>query len=187
MKVVVGLGNPGREFKNTRHNIGFEVIDELAKRYNEELTKIKFKSLYTEARIGGQKILLMKPTTYMNNSGEALREVMDFYKLDPEDIFVIYDDIDLPTGQIRIRKKGSSGSHNGLRSIVKHLGSENFPRLRIGIGRGDHRMALKDYVLGKFTEDELVEITPAIRTSCDAIETIVREDLDAGMNKYNVK
>ena len=187
MKVVVGLGNPGREYQDTRHNVGFAVIDEIAKRYSADVTSVKFKSLYTDIRIKNSKVLLVKPTTYMNNSGQALREVMDFYKLDPSDILVIYDDIDIPIGKIRVRKKGSSGSHNGLRSIVKHLGSEEFPRIRVGIGRPDERISLTNYVLGKFSEDERIDINKAIKNSADAVESLIDVGIDNTMNKYNSK
>ena len=138
MKIIAGLGNPGREYENTKHNVGFLTIDILAEKYGIKVNKIKFKGLVGEGMIGGQKVLLVKPQTYMNLSGQCIREVMAFYKLDPEDLTVIYDDIDLPMGNLRIRKKGSAGTHNGMRSIIYDLQEDGFPRIRIGIG-GDRK------------------------------------------------
>ena len=131
MFLIVGLGNPGKEYENTRHNIGFDAIDKIAEKYNIELNRIKFKSVYGEGFIGGEKVILLKPTTYMNLSGESLRAIMDFYKLSNEDVLVLYDDISLEVGRIRIREKGSAGGHNGIKSIIAHLGSDIFSRIRL--------------------------------------------------------
>ena len=149
MYIIAGLGNPGKKYENTRHNIGFITLDYLAERHDIQINKIKHKALVGEGRISGQKVLLVKPQTYMNLSGESLREVMDYYKVDIEDLIVIYDDIDLPAGTVRIRKKGSAGTHNGMRSIVQHLG-QDFPRIRMGIGN-ERKGDLADFVLGGFS------------------------------------
>ena len=151
MYVVVGLGNPGKQYENTRHNVGFNVIDILAKEYGISVTKIKHKALIGEGRIGTEKVLLVKPQTYMNLSGETLIDIYKYYKVDMENIIVIYDDIDLEVGKLRIRKKGSAGTHNGMRSVVQHLNSDRFPRIRLGIGASGKRDII-DHVIGGFTK-----------------------------------
>lgn len=185
MYVIAGLGNPGKKYENTRHNIGFITLDFLAERHDIKINKIKHKALVGEGRISGQKVLLVKPQTYMNLSGEALREVMDYYKVDMEDMIVIYDDIDLPAGSVRIRKKGSAGTHNGMRSIVQHLGTD-FPRIRMGIGN-DRKGDLVDFVLGGFSKEDREVLEPAVERAALSIECYVEEGIEKAMNKYNIK
>ena len=185
MYIIAGLGNPGKKYENTRHNIGFITLDFLAERHDIKINKIKHKALVGEGRIAGQKVLLVKPQTYMNLSGESLREVMDYYKVDIEDMIVIYDDIDLDAGAVRIRKKGSAGTHNGMRSIVQHLGTD-FPRIRMGIGK-DKRGDLVDFVLGGFTKEDKEVLEPAVERAALAVECYVDEGIEKAMNKYNIK
>lgn len=187
MKLVVGLGNPGKQYDHTRHNIGFEVIDYMAKEYNIALDKSKFKGVYGIGNINGEKIILLKPLTYMNLSGESIRPLMDYYQLELEDIVVIYDDLDLPVGKIRLRQKGSSGGHNGIKSTIAHLGSEKFNRMRVGINRPTNGMKITDYVLGKFTkeETELLEVT--VKKCSDACAEWMKEPFLQVMNKYNIQ
>lgn len=185
MFLVIGLGNPGREYAETRHNVGFKVIDLLAQKNNITMNKIKFKSVYGEGIIAGKKIVLVKPQTYMNNSGMAVRELYDFYKLPIEDIIVVVDDIDIDFAQIRIRKKGSAGTHNGLRSIIQHIQDENFPRLKIGIGEKKEKQDLAAFVMSKFSKEEREEISIAVEDATSAIEAIIRDGIDKAMNKYN--
>lgn len=185
MYVIAGLGNPGKKYENTRHNIGFITLDFLAEKYDIKINKIKHKALVGEGRISGQKVLLVKPQTYMNLSGESLREVMDYYKVDMENMIVIYDDIDLPAGNVRIRKKGSAGTHNGMRSIVQHLG-DNFPRIRMGIG-DDRKGNLADFVLGCFSKTDWDVMVPAVERAALSVECYVSEGIEKAMNKYNIK
>ena len=185
MYIIAGLGNPGKKYENTRHNIGFITLDFLAERHDIKINKIKHKALVGEGRISGQKVLLVKPQTYMNLSGESLREVMDYYKVDIEDMIVIYDDIDLPAGTVRIRKKGSAGTHNGMRSIVQHLG-QDFPRIRMGIGN-ERKGDLVDFVLGGFSKEDREVLEPAVERAALAVETYVGEGIEKAMNKYNIK
>ena len=186
MFVIVGLGNPDKKYEHTRHNIGFDVIDALADKYNIDIREKKHKALCGTGVIEGTKVLLVKPLTYMNLSGEAVGEVMNFYKLDPEeDLLVIFDDISLEPGNIRIRKKGSAGGHNGIKSIIAHLGTEVFPRLKFGVGDKPKGMDLADYVLGNFSSEDEAILADAIKKACDAIECMVTEDCDAAMNKFN--
>ena len=182
---IIGLGNPGKEYANTRHNIGFNTIDLLAKRNNILINKIKFKSVYGEGFINGEKVILMKPQTYMNNSGIAVKELCDFYKISAKNIIVLVDDIDIEFGKLRIRKKGSAGTHNGLKSIIYHLQDDNFPRIKIGIGKPKENQDLANFVLGKFTEEERREIEITIENAALAIETIIKEDIDMAMNQFN--
>lgn len=183
MFLIVGLGNPEEKYDNTRHNIGFEAIDYIAKKYNIDINRKKFKGEYGEGFIENEKVILMKPTTYMNLSGECIREVIDFYKLTNEDILVIYDDISLDLGKIRIRRKGSAGGHNGIKSIIAHVGSDEFSRIKIGVGqpKGD----LVNYVLGKFSKEEKEVLEEVLEVSKLATDTIIREDINSAMNKYN--
>lgn len=185
MYIIAGLGNPGKKYENTRHNIGFVTLDYLAERHDIKINKIKHKALVGEGRISGQKVLLVKPQTYMNLSGESLREVMDYYKVDIEDMIVIYDDIDLPAGTVRIRKKGSAGTHNGMRSIVQHLG-QDFPRIRMGIGN-ERKGDLVDFVLGGFSKEDREVLEPAVERAALAVECYVDEGIEKAMNKYNIK
>lgn len=186
MYIIAGLGNPGRKYENTRHNIGFIALDLLAERNDIKINKIKHKALVGEGRISGQKVLLVKPQTYMNLSGQSLREVMDYYKEDIGHLVVIYDDIDIPTGTVRIRKKGSAGTHNGMRSIVYDLQTDQFPRIRIGMG-GERKMALRDFVTGGFSKEEKELLEEAVERAVLASECIVEKGIDKAMNEYNIR
>lgn len=186
MYLVVGLGNPGKQYEMTRHNIGFEVIDYISKEYGIKVNKIKHKGLIGEGFIDGEKILFLKPQTYMNLSGESVREVSAFYKIPPENIIIIYDDISLPCGSIRIRAKGSAGGHNGIKSIIYQLNSDNFPRIKLGVGAPKHEdYDLKDFVLGHFANDEAEGIISAVKSVPDIILSIIRHGCDKAANKYN--
>lgn len=186
MYVIAGLGNPGKKYENTRHNMGFITIDQLAEKHNIKTDKLKFKALVGEGRIAGQKVLLVKPQTYMNLSGESVREVMSFYKLEPENLIVIYDDIDIEVGALRIRKFGSAGTHNGMKSVVYQLQSDRFPRIRLGIGsqkKGD----LVNFVIGGFSKEEVPVLEEAVSNAVLAIECILEDGIDRAMNQYNTK
>ena len=184
--LVVGLGNPGDKFENTRHNIGFMVADRLAEELRIPVQKLKFKALTNTAELGGQKLLLMKPVTFMNLSGEAVRPAADFYKVPPDHILVISDDTALPAGKLRIRKGGSAGGHNGLKSIIQHLGTDQFPRLRIGVGEKPHPdYDMADWVLGKFQGEDKKAIDEAVKRAAQAVECILSQGLDKGMNRFN--
>lgn len=185
MKCIVGLGNPGKKYEQTRHNVGFMVIDELASRHHFSLSKKKFNGLYAMETIQGEKVILLAPQTYMNLSGEAVRPLMEYYNLELEDIIVIYDDLDLPTGKIRLRQKGGHGGHNGLRSIIDNLGSKDFKRVRIGIGRPEGRVPVIDYVLGKFSREEEQEAGDSIQKAADACEAWLNKPFPQVMNDYN--
>ena len=184
MYVIVGLGNPGKKYQNTRHNLGFITLDRLAEKHNIKVSKIAFKALVGDGSINNQKVLLVKPQTYMNLSGESIREVLSYYKVDPENLIVIYDDIDIEAGKLRIRKKGSAGSHNGMKSIIYQIKSEDFPRIRIGIG-GYRKMALRDFVIGGFSKEEKAILEDAVERGVEAIENILDEGIDHAMNRYN--
>lgn len=186
MYIIAGLGNPGRKYENTRHNMGFIAVDLLAEKYGIKVDKIKFKALVGEGRIAGQKVLLVKPQTYMNLSGESVREVMSFYKEDIENLIVIYDDIDIPTGTIRLRKKGSAGTHNGMRNIVYLLGDDGFPRIRVGIG-SEKKVDLINYVTGGVTKSEKELLEGTLVKAADAAAAIVEKGIEKAMNEYNVK
>lgn len=184
--LLVCLGNPGDKYENTRHNVGFMVADEAAERQNKPIQRLRFKALTNILTISGEKVLVMKPVTYMNLSGEAVRPAADFYKLPPERVLVVSDDTALPLGRLRIRKKGSAGGHNGLKSIIQHLGTEEFPRLRVGVGEKPHPdYDLADWVLSKFTGEDKKAIDAAVRRAADAVECILAEGVDQGMGKFN--
>ncbi|HHW57551.1 MAG TPA: aminoacyl-tRNA hydrolase [Clostridia bacterium] len=183
MYIIAGLGNPGREYERTRHNVGFMVIDELAKKLGIRVTKLKFKSLVGEGNVKGEKIILLKPQTFMNLSGEALYEAVNFYKINLENVIVVYDDKDLDVGKIRIRKKGSSGGHNGMNSIIYLLNSEEFPRVRIGIGNPGEDLV--NHVLGEFTEEEKKIIKQATEKAAEAVIDIIENGIEHAMNKFN--
>lgn len=186
MHVICGLGNPGKKYENTRHNIGFIAIDRIAEKLGVDVKKSKFRSTVGEGTIGGEKVLLVKPETYMNDSGLAVKEVMDFYKLDPKDLIVIYDDFDIPEGSVRIRPFGSSGTHNGMKSIIRLLGSDRFPRIRIGTGKEDmEKRELIGFVLGGFTGDEVKIMEDAVDVARDAAICFVENGIDRAMNRYN--
>ena len=187
MYIIAGLGNPGREYENTRHNVGFHVIDCLADRMRTEVCERRHFALCGRGMIGAEKVLLMKPQTYMNNSGQSLRAAADFYKVPPENILVISDDINLEEGKLRIRMKGSAGGHNGLKSIIQHLGSQDFPRIRVGIGGKPEGWDLADYVLGKLKGNDEKRMQEAYQTAADAAELLVSEGGAAAMNRFNTK
>ena len=178
-------GNPGKEYEKTRHNVGFRTIDELANMLNIVLSKNKFDAIIGEGVIKGQKLILVKPQTYMNLSGSSVSQILDFYKLEPQNIIVVYDDIDIELGKIRIRKSGSPGTHNGMRNIVNMLASENFPRIRIGTGKPKFQMNLADYVLMPFSKEEDETIKFGITNAAKAILTILNEDIQTAMNEFN--
>ena len=183
MHLIVGLGNPGKEYEGTRHNIGFDVIDCLANKYNIEINRTKFKGICGEGIINGNKVILLKPNTYMNLSGESIKEVVNFYKLDESQIIVIYDDISINVGRMRIREKGTAGGHNGIKSIISSLGSDVFPRVKIGVGQPDHNLV--SHVLGKFSNDDKEILNKVIPVACNAIENILNKDTKEAMNKFN--
>lgn len=186
MYIIVGLGNPGKEYQNTRHNIGFDVIDRLADEENISVIEKKHKALVGKGYIGGQKVILAKPLTFMNLSGESVRELIDYYKVDEEsELIVISDDISLDVGKLRIRKKGSAGGHNGLKNIIQHLGHDTFMRVKMGVGEKPKGYDLADYVLGHFTQDERKIMDDAAKKAVDAIRTIMQDGADLAMNRYN--
>lgn len=186
MYVIVGLGNPGKRFENTRHNIGFITIDYLADRHEIKVNKIKHKALVGEGRISGQKVLLVKPQTFMNLSGHSVREIMDYYKVDIENLIVIYDDIDIAVGTIRLRKKGSAGTHNGMKSIIQNLQSDLFPRIRIGMG-GQRKMPLKDFVTSGFSKEEKPLLEDAVVRGALSADCIIEKGIEKAMNEYNIR
>jgi len=186
MYIVVGLGNPGKKYENTKHNIGFITLDFLAEKNDIKINKIKHKALVGEGTVSGQKVLIVKPQTYMNLSGNSVREVMEYYKVEPEQLIVIYDDVDLPMGRLRIRKKGSAGTHNGMKSIIYDLQEEGFPRVRIGIGK-ERKMSLAGYVLGGFAKDERILMENAVERAAKAIECMLEKGIDTAMGEYNIK
>lgn len=184
--VIAGLGNPGKKYEGTRHNAGFMAIEALSENLKVKVSRVRFKSFCGECSIGGRRVLLMIPQTYMNLSGEAVAEVMRFYKLRPEQVIVIFDDTTLPVGNIRIRRKGSDGGHRGMRSIITQTGSEDFPRIRIGIGEKPHPdYDLSDWVLTRFSADETDKLMDAVRNAADAACMIVEGEIDRAMNLYS--
>lgn len=188
MYIIVGLGNPGKQYENTRHNIGFDVIDRLADKENIAVLEKKHKAIIGKGMIAGEKCILAKPQTFMNLSGESVRELADYYKVDETcELIVISDDISLDVGQLRVRKKGSAGGHNGLKNIIAHLGHENFIRIRMGVGEKPASYDLADYVLGHFTGDERKKMDEAADRAADAIRLIFTKDVDAAMNQFNQK
>ncbi len=185
MKCIVGLGNPGIKYQQTRHNVGFMVIDELLNRHNWTLNKSKFKGHFTLETLHSEKVILLQPQTFMNLSGESVRPLMDFYNLTPEDVTVIYDDLDLPVGKVRLRQNGGHGGHNGVRSIIEQLGTKQFNRLRFGIGRPDTPMSVIDYVLGKFEDSNHQIIEQSIALAANAMESWLDQPFQKVMNDYN--
>ena len=184
--LIVGLGNPGEKYAFTRHNAGFLCLDLLADKETAKINKIKFKGVLGEAAIGGHRCILLKPQTFMNNSGESVRAAADFYKIPPEHVLVIFDDISLPCGKLRIRRKGSAGGHNGIKSITAHLGSDAFPRIKLGVGeKPDPRWDLADWVLSNFQKEELTALREASDKACDAVEKIVCGGIEQAMSLYN--
>ena len=184
--LLVCLGNPGDKYENTRHNVGFMVADEIAERQRKPIQRLKFKALTNVLTISGEKVLVMKPITYMNLSGEAVRQAADFYKISPDRVLVVSDDTALPVGRLRIRVKGSAGGHNGLKNIIQHLGTDQFPRLRVGVGEKPHPdYDMADWVLVKFVGEDKKAIDAAVKRAADAIECILAEGIDRGMGKFN--
>lgn len=186
MFIIAGLGNPTDKYRGTRHNIGFDVIDLLADKYNISIDTYKYKAMCGKGSIGGEKVLLMKPQTFMNNSGEAVREALNYFKADAEeDLVIIYDDISLEEGRLRIRTKGSAGGHNGIKSIIAHTGTEKFKRIRVGIGEKPEKMDLADYVLSRFSTQERKLVDDGIDRAADAIAIMIEKGIDKAMNEFN--
>ncbi len=185
MKLIVGLGNPGAQYDKTRHNVGFDVIDRCAELFKIEVSEKKWKGVFGSTVIGGEKVFLLKPLTYMNLSGESVRPLLDYYNMTNDDLLVIYDDLDLPVGKIRLRQKGSPGGHNGMKSIIAHLGTNEFKRIRVGIDRPAPGIPITNYVLGKFTPDEKEPILEAIEQSAKACEAWIEKDFLQVMNEFN--
>lgn len=184
--IIAGLGNPGREYEGTRHNAGFMAVDRLAGQLGAEIKRVKFKGLTGTALLGGKGVLLLKPGTFMNASGQSVREAMAFYKIPPEKALIIFDDINLPPGRLRIRRKGSDGGHNGMKNIIYLTGSDQFPRIKLGVGQKPHpEYNLADWVLSRFTQGDLKELDGALDKACAAAELIVRGETDRAMNQYN--
>lgn len=188
MFVIAGLGNPKKEYDNTRHNIGFAMIDALSDKYNITVMDIRHKAMLGKGMINGQKVILAKPLTFMNGSGESIRPLTDYYKIDVEtELIVISDDISLPPGQVRVRKRGSAGGHNGLKNIIRHLGTENFHRIRIGVGEKPKGYDLADYVLGHFSRDEAPLMKEGLEKAVSAAEMMLAGETDRAMNEFNRK
>ena len=185
--IIAGLGNPEKKYDNTRHNVGFQVIDQLGKILNIEIKENKFNSLFTQTTYSDKKLFLAKPLTYMNLSGKAIAEIKNFYKIDVENLIVVHDELDLEFGEIKIKQAGGSAGHNGLKSIVSSLGSNNFIRLRVGIGRPPENQSGANYVLGKFSKAENEVIEDVLNKTCDAVLEIINSDVKTAMNKFNSK
>lgn len=184
--LLVCLGNPGDQYENTRHNVGFMVADELGERHNVPIQRLKFRAITNTITVGDEKVLLMKPVTYMNLSGEAVHEAAAFYKIPPERVLVISDEVSLAPGKIRVRRSGSAGGHNGLKNIIAHLGTDQFPRIRLGVGQKPHPdYDMADWVLGKFQGEDKKAVEEAVKRAADAAECLIREGVDKAMNRYN--
>ena len=184
--LLVCLGNPGDQYENTRHNVGFMVADELAERSHVPVQRLKFRALTNTVTVGDRKVLLMKPVTYMNLSGEAVHEAAAFYKIPPEHILVVSDEVALAPGKLRVRRSGSAGGHNGLKNIIAHLGTDQFPRIRLGVGQKPHPdYDMADWVLGKFQGEDKKAVEAAVKKAADAAECLIREGVDKAMNQYN--
>ena len=188
MYIIIGLGNPTAQYEGTRHNVGFDVIDRLGEKYNIAVDTKKHKAYIGKGMIDGQKVILVKPQTDMNLSGESVRELVDYYKVDAEEeVLVIYDDISLDVGQLRIRKKGSAGGHNGIKNIIAHLGTQVFPRIKVGVGEKPKNYDLADYVLGHFSKAERAQMEEGYDRATEAVRLILAGEIDAAMNQYNKK
>ena len=185
MYKIVGLGNPDAEYDNTRNNMGFNTINRISEKYNIKLTKNKFQGLFEIGEIEGQKVILVKPQTYMNLSGNCVKEIVDFYKIEKENIIIIYDDMDIESGKIKIRKKGSSGGHNGIKSIIQMLGTDEFPRIRIGIGKPEHKGDEINYVIGAIPDEEKETLMQGVEKAEKALIEILKNGIDIAMNKFN--
>ena len=185
MKLIVGLGNPGSEYRDTRHNIGFLVIDELARRWNTAASREQFEALIVKTMFDGAPVMLAKPLTFMNLSGHAVSALAGYYKVEPAEVLALTDDVALPLGRLRARREGGAGGHNGLKSLIEQLGTQSFPRLRIGVGRGDDRRDLADHVLGRFEADERDTVSAAVLRAADATEVFLRDGIERVMNAFN--
>ena len=185
MYIIVGLGNPEPEYSNTRHNMGFDTINKIAKKHNIEFSKTNFKGIYGTGIIEGEKVILLKPQTYMNLSGESVKEIIDFYKLNTDNLIIIYDDIDIEPGIIKLRKTGGPGTHNGMKSVIKEIGTEKFPRVRIGIGKPEHKGDLINYVIGKISEEDKKILEKSTDLAKEAVIEIVKSGVDKAMNLFN--
>ena len=184
--LLVCLGNPGDQYENTRHNVGFQVADAVAERHDVPIQRLKFRALTNTITVGEKKVLLMKPVTYMNLSGEAVHEAASFYKVPPERILVVSDEVALAPGKIRVRRSGSAGGHNGLKNIIAHLGTDQFPRIRVGVGQKPHPdYDMADWVLGKFQGEDKKAVEEAVKRAADAAECLIQEGVDKAMNRYN--
>ncbi len=184
--IIAGLGNPGREYQGTRHNAGFLALDRLGEKQGAQIKRIRFKGLTGDCLLAGQAVLLLKPGTYMNLSGQSVLEAMQFYKVPPERTLILFDDINLPPGKLRVRRKGSDGGHNGMKNIIYLAGSDQFPRIKIGVGQKPHpQYSLADWVLSRFTPSENKELNPALDQACQAAELIVQGKIDQAMNQFN--
>lgn len=184
--IIAGLGNPGLQYEGTRHNAGFMVMDKLGEKLGSDIKKMKFKSLCADVSIGGKHCVLLKPTTYMNNSGQAVAEAMNFYKLDIDHVIIVYDDISLEPGRLRIRRKGSDGGHNGIKSIIYLTGEDTFPRIKMGVGKKPHpKYDLADWVLGHFSDEDKEKMDKSAENACEALELMVSGKTDEAMNKFN--
>lgn len=183
MFLIVGLGNIGKQYEHTRHNVGFDVVDLISYKYNISVSREKFKGTYGEGIISSEKVILLKPSTYMNLSGESVREIIDFYKIPNENLIVIYDDISLDIGRLRIRSKGSAGGHNGIKNIIANLGSDVFPRIKVGVGQPNQELV--SYVLGKFSKEEREQIEKVFHASVEVVECIIKDGIKEAMNRFN--
>lgn len=187
MKIIAGLGNPTAQYAGTRHNVGFDVIDKLADKYNIAVDTLKHKGAYGKGRIEGENVILLKPMTFMNLSGESVSAVAGYFKVMPEDVIVIYDDINLDVGRLRIREKGSAGGHNGIKNIIAHLGTDSFPRIRVGVGMKPVKMDLAAYVLSRFTDEERILVEQGYDRACEAAALMAADNIAKAMNDYNGK
>ena len=185
MYLIVGLGNPEQDYSRTRHNMGFNVINKISEKYNIKVNKSKFKGLYGTGIIESEKVILLKPQTYMNLSGESVIEIMNFYKINNNELIVIYDDIDIEPGKIRIRKSGSSGTHNGMKSVINHINTEECCRVRVGIGKPKENMDMISYVIGHIPKEEQSELEKGIEVAKEAVIEIIKNNIDSAMNKFN--
>lgn len=185
MYLIVGLGNPEEDYSNTRHNMGFNVINQIAKKYTIEVKQKKHKGLEGKGTIEGEKVLLLKPQTYMNLSGKSIKECMEFYKIEKENLIIIYDDIDIEPGIIKIRKKGGAGSHNGMKSVIEEIQTKEFSRIRVGIGCPENKNELIQYVIGAIEEEQIPALEKGVETAAKAVTEIIKNGIDIAMNKYN--
>ena len=185
MYLIIGLGNPEEEYARTRHNIGFDTINKISEKHNIKVNKTKFNSLYGTGTIVREKVILVKPQTYMNLSGEAVRDFMNFYKIPVENVLIIYDDLDIEPGIIKIRKKGGPGTHNGMKSVVSEIKTENFPRIRVGIGNPEYKNDLLNYILTRIPDEQYKVLQNSTQNAAEAVEEIIKNGIDSAMNKYN--